>query len=242
VRGSGYAGPQELVDDWGEQAKRYQRDLHAGQPRRVLVWCEAAGMVPLVRRALEGLPVHYCSGGGEPSVTLIHAEAEAFADDWLRRLAAAAEAAGFAGADDAGPFLDALRAGEVVLPQRGLVLYVGDLDKHGRQIEDRTGDDLCAMVSDLDGAPPAWQPVALTSEQVAEYQLPEKPDAPGDYQVEALPPDVLVRLVREAAEAAVDQAAMDRAAAQLEADRAELQGDLTALARRRQRRAKGGGV
>jgi predicted ATP-grasp superfamily ATP-dependent carboligase len=47
-------------------------------------------------------------------------------------------------------------------------------------------------------------------------------------------------LVHEAAEDEVDQAAMARAAARLEAERQELAGDLEALKRRRQRRARGG--
>jgi hypothetical protein len=94
------------------------------------------------------------------------------------------------------------------------VLYVGDLDEHGAVIEDRVADDLSALVSDLGGSPPAFVTVAITAEQATRLVLPQNPDKPGEWQAEALPPDVLAQVVRVNAEAAVDLDALKAAEAQ----------------------------
>jgi hypothetical protein len=80
--GDGYDDPAHFWERVREAAKLYSRDLHAGQPRRVIVWCEAAGMVPQIERACAGLPVLVRSGSGMNSVTLLYEQAvEIVADD-----------------------------------------------------------------------------------------------------------------------------------------------------------------
>jgi hypothetical protein len=190
--GGGYDDPADFWRLVRDLAERYRRDLHVGQPRRVIVWCEAAGMIPQIERACEGLPVLVRSGSGMNSVTLLYEQAE-----------------------------------ESVADERPtVVLYIGDLDKWGQTIEDRLADDLAAFVEDLGGDLDGlrFQTIALTATQVEESRqagepLPENPETPGEYQAEALPPDVLARIVREAVEAEVDAAEIEKAKAEEDAER-----------------------
>ena len=203
--GFGYDGPADFWKSVRRSADFYGRDLRASQPRRVLVWCEAAGMTPLIEDACAGLPVLVCSGGGEPSVTLLHEQAT-----------------------------------EIVADARPtVVLYIGDLDKHGKVIEDRVADDLRAFVDDLGGDLDRlrFQTIALTEAQVAESRqagepLPEKPEKPGEFQAEALPPGVLARIVREAVEAEIDSDAVAEAEAEEGAEREAILGQLAGLRKR----------
>jgi hypothetical protein len=168
-------------------AERYRRDLHGGQPRRVIVWCEAAGMVPQIEDACAGLPVLVRSGGGMNSVTLLYEQAEAIVAD----------------------------------ERPTVVLYVGDLDEWGQTIEDRVADDLAAFVDDLGGDPDGlrFQTIAITSTQAQDHGLPGNPEKPGQFQAEALPPDVLARIVRGAVEAEVDAAETEKAKAEEDTER-----------------------
>ncbi len=85
-------------------------------------------------------------------------------------------------------------------------------------IEDRVADDLAAFVRDL-GEPDALslRTIAITEEQV--HGLPQNPEKPGQFQAEALPPNALARIVREAVESEVDLDAVAEAQAEEEAER-----------------------
>lgn len=69
--------------DWAEtvldSARGYRLDRQSGQERRLVVWCEAGGMVPQLDRVARdySIPV-YCSGGFD-SVTAKHDVAQEFA-------------------------------------------------------------------------------------------------------------------------------------------------------------------
>ncbi len=82
-----------------------------------------------------------------------------------------------------------------------VILYVGDLDKYGERIEHRIKVGLPDHPN-----PATVRRIALTSEQVAQYNLPrERNDKTGvekdGYHVDALPPNVFQEIVREAVEA-----------------------------------------
>jgi hypothetical protein len=49
IVGAGYDDPAHFWRSVRRSAKWYERDLHAQQPRRLIVWCEAAGMVPSLK-------------------------------------------------------------------------------------------------------------------------------------------------------------------------------------------------
>ena len=91
-----------------------------------------------------------------------------------------------------------------------MFLHVGDYDPTGESIFDSMTEDAAAFLAvdrtlALCGSSPA---VALTAEQVREYDLPTAPAKPTDSrsarwagetcQLEALPPDVLAEIVEVA--------------------------------------------
>ena len=59
----------------------YTRDRQDGQRRRLVLWCEAAGMVPQLERVAHEYSVPVFSSGGFDSITAKHAQARAIADD-----------------------------------------------------------------------------------------------------------------------------------------------------------------
>lgn len=68
-----YLDPADLWQSVTSAAERYRLDRQDGQPNRLEVWCEAAGMVPQLARvcAPYSVPVH--SAGGFVSATTTHA-------------------------------------------------------------------------------------------------------------------------------------------------------------------------
>lgn len=67
-----FGTPADFIDAVGAAAARYQLDRQAGQPARLEVWCEAAGMAPQLARVADPLGVPVYSGGGFDSVTAKH--------------------------------------------------------------------------------------------------------------------------------------------------------------------------
>lgn len=90
------------------------------------------------------------------------------------------------------------------------IVYVGDHDPHGVNIERTTYDRLAEM---LPGTALALQRVAVTAAQIEAHGLPTRPRKPGDkvapditgaVELEALPPNALRAAVRTAVEAHLD--------------------------------------
>jgi hypothetical protein len=93
------------------------------------------------------------------------------------------------------------------IPRPTVILYLGDFDPSGQDM----GRDILARLTQAFDAEVQFERIALTPEQIAEYDLPPLPAKPtdssaaafiarhGDMAVEldALPPDVLQALVRE---------------------------------------------
>jgi hypothetical protein len=185
--GSGYDSPADFWEGVRVDAEYYRRDLHAGQPRRVIVWCEAAGMVPQIEDACGGLPVRVRSGSGMNSVTLIYEQAQ-----------------------------------EIVADGRPtVILYVGDLDEWGQTIEDRVADDLAAFVDDLgvDLGRLRFETIAITAAQAQDHGLPGNPRNPASSRRRRCRRTCWPRIVREAVEAEVDAAEIDKAKADEDAER-----------------------
>jgi hypothetical protein len=65
--------------DWAEavlhSARSYRLDRQSGQARRLVVWCEAAGMVPQLERVAKEFSVPVLCSGGFDSVTAKHSVA-----------------------------------------------------------------------------------------------------------------------------------------------------------------------
>ena len=197
-----YGGVADFHDHVGELARAYRRDRQAGQRQRLELWCEAAGMMPQLYAVARDYSVQVLSAGGFASLSATRAIAD--------------------------------RALERNVPT--VMLHVGDLDPSGESIYSAMADDAAAFVrADRTLATIRLEPVrvALTPEQVAQYELPTAPAKASDprtgawgergtCQLEALPPDVLADVVREAIQSRLDLATLE-AQRELEAsDRAAL--------------------
>jgi hypothetical protein len=191
----------ETVDTWVDQI---QKDRQADQPRVIELWCEAAGMVPLMRSIAEPYGIRVSSGGGYDSVTAKH------------RLATRVTK----------------RAQNERTPT--VVLHVGDFDPSGEGMFDTLEADVGEMVWQLSGRDfVSFNRIALTEEQVIDMKVETAPPKPMDSrrrgfvaahprireqlgtdditaQLEALTPPQLVELIEGAIESYVDEEALDQ--------------------------------
>ena len=158
----------------------YKQDKFANQPRDVRVYCEAAGMMPQLRRVLEdySIPVYSCSGFD--SLTAKY-ELRGWCHDTF-----------------------------FYLGKHPVVLHLGDYDPSGESMFEVIRDDVRAFLAeDLPHVDPkafAFERVALTSWLVDLYELPTAPPKKTDSrskhwggetsQLEALPPDTLASVLR----------------------------------------------
>jgi hypothetical protein len=74
----GYLDAEEFIQDVREQAESYTRDRQEGQDRRLVLFCEAGGMVPQLERVASPYGVPVKSSGGFDSTTVKHAIAKAW--------------------------------------------------------------------------------------------------------------------------------------------------------------------
>ncbi|MCO6010001.1 hypothetical protein NE236_34030 [Actinoallomurus purpureus] len=93
--------------------------------------------------------------------------------------------------------------------QKSLILHLGDLDPSGEHLFTSLAEDVIAFAAAA-GAEVKFERVAVTAEQVVTYNLPTAPPKTTDRrsfsgaattQAEALPPDILAAIVRQAIEA-----------------------------------------
>ena len=189
-----FDGPADFWDHVGDQAQRYERDKQTGQPVYVELWTEAAGMMPQLARVAEqfSVPVYSCGG--------------------------------FASLPAVRQIVD--RAYGRNVPT--VLLHVGDFDPSGEAVFEHITEDASEFLLEdriLQTQEIIAHRVALTRGQVSAYDLPSPPvkkaksksgkpskahetlhdrwkHEHGDHtcQLEALPPDVLAVLVRDAIE------------------------------------------
>jgi hypothetical protein len=194
-----WADPAAFLADVRGDALRFRLDRQDGQPVRLWLLCEASGMAPMLARVANPYGVPVLTSGGFDSVTAKH--------DLACELAAH------------------LRAGVSCE-----VLHLGDLDPSGEHLFTSLGEDVGAMCRAMCGDEPAFTRLAVTREQPDLLNLPTAPPKATDrrrfegetVQCEAIPPDVLVGIVRDALTARRDYGVWAEVAAR-EADmRAEL--------------------
>ena len=196
-----FASPADFWDDAGRRARDYRRDRQACQPCRLELWCEGAGMAPQLARVADEFSVPVYSAGGFASLTAVRQIVD-------RALA---------------------RDAPTVL------LHLGDFDPSGESIfESMLADarafldeDRITMIEDIAGVR-----VALTAGQVEQHELPTAPPKRTDSrtrrwrgetcQLEALPPDLLAGLVRDAIGARLRADVFRRQVEQEDADRRAL--------------------
>jgi hypothetical protein len=95
-----------------------------------------------------------------------------------------------------------------------VVLYVGDLDLHGKQIE----KDLRTKLEGFYGESVIWSRVGLTEDQVARHHLEGFATKSGHWEAEALPPDLMREYLVDAIDAWWDA---ERFASSLAAEESE---------------------
>lgn len=172
-----HGGTEDFWDDVGTQAREYRRDRQAGQPVRIELWAEAAGMLPQLAQVANEYSVPVYSAGGYPSVTANRQVAQ--------------------------------RALNRHVPT--VLLHVGDFDPSGASIFKSMAADVAAFVEAdrvIQTLHVEAVRVALTGDQVAEYDLPTSPAKKSDSrsakwkgetcQLEALTPDALAQIVEAA--------------------------------------------
>lgn len=174
-----WGSPAEWLDGMAGAARAFTLDRQEGQPVRLWLSCEAAGMAPMLARVANRYGVPVLSSGGFDSLTAKH--------DLARELVGAG---------------------------RAEVLHIGDHDPSGVHLFTALAEDVAAMVRGMGGAAPAFTRLAVTEAQIAALGLPTAPPKATDrrafegetVQAEAIPPDVLSRMVAEAIEARQDAA------------------------------------
>lgn len=176
-----WADPADFLADVRDDARRFRLDRQDGQPVRLWVLCEAGGMAPMLARAANPYGVPVLTSGGFDSVTAKH--------DLAQELAAAL---------DEGDRVE--------------VLHLGDLDPSGEHLFTSLAEDVRAMVDGLCGGQPEFTRLAVTREQADRLALPTAPPKPTDrrrftgqtVQCEAIAPDMLATILRDAIQARRD--------------------------------------
>lgn len=79
TRVSGFTGMADILATYRAHASEVTLDRQQGQPGRLLVWCEAQGMVPMLERVTGPYGVPVASSGGFDSLTAKHDMAAQFA-------------------------------------------------------------------------------------------------------------------------------------------------------------------
>ena len=179
----GYDGADDFMAQLRRTAERFRLDRQQGQPTKIVLACEAQGMVPQLESVAAGFGVPVISGGGFDSVT-----------------------AKYNLAKDLAAYDSPVE-----------VLHIGDHDPSGAHIFLALKEDIKAFVDTL-GGEVEFHRLAVTPTQMKRLKLPTAPAKKSDKrafhgktcQAEAIAPDDLARIVRDAIESRIDKRTRDR--------------------------------
>lgn len=202
----GFETVDEFLSDLADYGQAYRLTPTLGQPYHVEVWCEAEGMVPMLGQIVRPYGASVTGTGGFSSLTVTEGFAARVAQRWE---------------DD---------------EQATVLLHLGDYDPSGVSIYESMCQDIGAFVAgkiddayadphsgavEVGGEYGVFIPerVALTRAQVDRFNLPTAPPKASDSrsrnwhgettQAEAMPPDLLADVLREAVDAWWDKKAHD---------------------------------
>jgi len=196
-----WGGMSEWADAVLRSVQAYRRDRQEGQERRLVVWCEAGGMVPQLERVASEYSVPVYSSGGFDSVTAKHTVAQDFS-----RMGAAT----------------VLHVGD--LDPSGVHMF-GSLDEDVRAFLEQLGGDV-----DFVRLAVTAEHVERLSLPTAPPKPTDRRAFSGDtVQAEAIPPDELARIVRGAIDERIDRYALEAVLASEEWDRNRLLPHVSAL-------------
>lgn len=223
------AGGYESVKDFWDvvrySGKTFKRQRQSGQPVFVEVSCEAGGMVPQMVRVAHPFGVPVYSGGGFNSLTAI----KEVADRALERDVPTV-LLHIGDFDPSGVAIFNSLTEDAALFVSQITDPLRDPDHYEDGFAEKLHERICPKVEVRAEAALRAVRVALTADQVDEYSLDTAPPKgsdtrsaawPYDYtaQAEALPPDILADLVREAIEAQFDLSVYAEVVATEQADR-----------------------
>ena len=211
-----------------ESAELYSRDLLADQPVYVELWCEAGGMVPQMERVANRYSIPVYSTGGFSSVTVTY--------EIAGRALERDKPTVFLHVGDFDPSGESIF--EAMTRDARAFLYnrlVWRLEKENPKVfEDHWTGTSLFPVDELPPDLPDLRPVrvALTADQVEEYELETAPPKATDTrsvnwmgetaQAEAMPPDILADVIEEAILDVLDQDTLDRVREEQETEREAL--------------------
>jgi hypothetical protein len=205
---TGYGSAADLIDRWRSSAKYFRLDRWQNQRRRLVFMVEAAGMKPQIEDAVANYGVPVIPAGGFDSTTAKHDLAKALGDN------------------------DGLTE----------ILHIGDHDPSGGHLFLSMAEDVEQLIADmgLDGSA-EFTRLAVTPEQIERLHLPTSPAKETDdrafegatTQAEAIPPDVLAQIVRDAITERLDLAAFNEVLEREKRIRKSLTGTLDRLIRGR---------
>jgi hypothetical protein len=173
-----------------ETARTYRRSLWRDQLDYVEVWCEKEALAGVLVEVTEEYDVPLLVTRGYPSLSYLYTAAHTIADQRFNQY------------------------------HNVTLYYLGDHDPSGHDIRRAVEEDLNRFVADIVGFQPRtavfeFYPLAVEPSQIDEYCLPTRPTKQSDsrsksfmgesVELDAIPPDELRRLVREAIEDHLDQ-------------------------------------
>jgi hypothetical protein len=146
-----YEGADDFIETIQSAAKGMKLDRQSDQPRRVELWCEAAGMVPLLTEIGEPYGIRVSSGGGYDSVTAKHELARRVVRTWGQE------------------------------GKETVVLHIGDFDPSGEGMFETLDEDVSEMVWDIaNRGAVRFERIALREDQVIEMEIETAPPKPLD--------------------------------------------------------------
>ena len=212
-----YQGVADFWESVRSNAEHYRRDKLANQPVFIELWCEAAGMVPQMERVANPYSIPVYSTGGFSSLTVTHEIAE--------RVLERDKPTVFLHVGDYDPsgesIFEAMTLDAKALALQRLYWRMDRNGAGGDELERVFPGGTLNLRGDLpDGLPDLRAiRVALTGEQVDDYNLPTAPPKASDTrsrnwvgdtcQAEAMAPDDLARIVDEAILDHIDQDLLD---------------------------------
>jgi hypothetical protein len=194
--GGGWHSPTSFWNTVDRIAEDYERDRLQNQEAEIELWCEAAGMVPMLVNMTEEWHIPIFSTGGFSSVTVTYEAAQ--------RIARRSKPTIFLHIGDYDP------SGESIFESMSQdigAFVAGELglryDRYSGEVEDKFTP----------------RRVALTEDQVDEHDLPTAPPKSSDSrsakwigdttQAEALPPTLLDEIVKDAITDYIDEDKLD---------------------------------
>jgi hypothetical protein len=208
VHGAGGDNGRSEVWDYlqsivGQPQSYLRLDRNTGQPHHIELWCEAAGMAPMLSQMVRYRDVSVYSTGGFSSVTVTYEIAQ--------RVISRDKPTYFLHVGDFDPSGESIftsmsqDVGAFVIGEFG-----GTWNANTGEVSSLNDDKECLFIP---------QRVALTEAQVEEYDLPTAPAKQSDSrsanwygettQAEAMPPTLLEEVVKGAIDDLTDQDALD---------------------------------